>query len=434
MSRQAVDVVVIGAGAAGLAAAHDLAHKGLKVAVLEARNRVGGRILTVRENTLSPPIELGAEFIHGKPKAVQSAVQRAGLDIHEVGGETWACISNSLKKSEDSATLWKKVVKTMKRAGRADQTFEAFIKNSEHSAHLKEFATSYVEGFHIADSGRVSVHSLVEENEASERIEGESLFRIDNGYGALMQWYVNNCAAVIRLNTRVRTVHWVQERVRVELTTEGAPAREIVTARAALVTIPLPLLQDENAEAAIRFDPDIVSIRKAARQLAMGSAIRISLSFSERLWSGVSPRLQFVNCPHLAFPTWWTSLPRETNIITGWAGGPRAEPLPAHPELLLTTAIRSLSHVLKMPDSRILHSLRAHYFHDWSRDPFSLGAYSYTPVFHVNARVELATPVQGTLFFAGEATSTTGTHGSVHGAIESGLRAAHQVTEELSVK
>jgi monoamine oxidase len=434
MSRQTVDVVVIGAGAAGLAAAHHLTQKGLKVAILEARSRIGGRILTFTDSTDGFPVELGAEFLHGKPESIQSALHQAALDIHETDGETWNCNNHSLKKSEDSGSRWKKVVKAMKRAGRADQTFATFIKNSEPSAPLKEFATSYVEGFHAADPKIVSVQSLVMENDASDRIQGERLFRVEKGYGALMQWYASTCKAMIHLNSWVRTVHWVQERVRVQFTTEGTSAPEIVTARAALVTVPLSLLQNENAEASIRFDPEVTLIREAARKLAMGSAVKLSLSFSEKLWAGVSGKLQFLYCPRLAFPTWWTSLPQDTNRIIGWAGGPKAEQLPAHPEILLTTAIQSLSNILGIPDSRIRDSLRSHHFHDWSRDPFSLGAYSYTPVFRRNARLALATPIQGTLFFAGEATSTTGTHASVHGALESGIRAANQISEALSPK
>jgi len=432
MSHHIVDTVVVGAGAAGLAAAHDLCRRGLKVAVLEARERIGGRVCTLSEPSATAPVELGAEFLHGKPDVLFARLQNAGLTVHEVEGDTFTRVGHATKKSNEVMKAWKKISKEMKGNGRVDQTFEAFLKKSEQPDNVKALASQYVEGFHAAHRDQVSVNSLVIENEAADRIQGEKLFRIDKGYGALMQWYADQSQALIRLRAWVRALHWVKQRVRVEFTGETSSVLDTVSARAALITVALPLLQDQEAEASIRFDPEIPTIRMAARRLAMGQAVRISLSFSEPIWSSLSKKLGFLFSHESAFPTWWTSLPGDTNRITGWAGGPRAERLPAHPDVLLTAAIHSLSQILGVTESRVKQALRSHSFHDWSRDPFSLGAYTYTPVYRFGARMELTVPVQETLFFAGEATNTTGDHGTVHGAVESGLRAARQIAEVLS--
>jgi monoamine oxidase len=432
MPHHIVDVVVVGAGAAGLAATQDLCRRGLKVTLLEARDRIGGRVFTVKDVSTGAPVELGAEFLHGKPEVLLETMREAGLTFHETGGDRLTRTASGLRKGDETGKAWKKVSKGLKANGNPDLTFDAFLKKSDHPQNTRELAAHYVEGFHAAHRDRVSVQSLAIETEASERIQGEKLFRIDKGYGALMQWYADQCEVSIRLNSWVRAIRWVKQRVRVEFSAKSASPPETVTARAVLITVPLPLIQDQEAAAAIRFDPEIPAIRTAARRLTTGQAVRTTLSFYEPIWNTVTGNIGMVSSPESALPAWWTALPDGGHRITGWAGGPRAEQLPALPELLQALALRSLSQVLGTPESRLKQVFRSQYFHDWSRDPFSLGAYSYTPVYRFGTRMELTMPVQDTLFFAGEATSTTGEHGTVHGAVGSGLRAGRQIAERLS--
>jgi monoamine oxidase len=112
-----------------------------------------------------------------------------------------------------------------------------------------------------------------------------------------------------------------------------------------------------------------------------------------------------------------------------WAGGPKAEALLTQdPGTLTSRALQTVAETLKVDLPRVEGTLVKHYFHDWSRDPLALGAYSYTPVNSWEARKVLAEPVKGTLFFAGEATNTAGAHGTVHGAIQSGLSSAKGIS------
>lgn len=106
---------------------------------------------------------------------------------------------------------------------------------------------------------------------------------------------------------------------------------------------------------------------------------------------------------------------RNAPLMVGWAGGTRAEQLPA------------LSRILAVPRKLTEDSLVEFYYHDWANDPFSLGAYSYIPVGGLDAQAELAEPVENTIYFAGEAANTMGHQGTVHGAIQSGLRAAQMI-------
>jgi monoamine oxidase len=128
------------------------------------------------------------------------------------------------------------------------------------------------------------------------------------------------------------------------------------------------------------------------------------------------------------FPTWWTSMPRELPIITGWAPFRCGERLSGRThEFVVERSLETLGRLLNV-DRRTLHDdLQGAHFHDWQSDPFSRGAYSYGKVGSDGAQEELARPIADTLFFAGEATDITGNNGTVHGAIASGYRAATQI-------
>jgi monoamine oxidase len=431
-SRTDVDVIVVGAGAAGLAAAHKLSELNLRSAILEARRRIGGRIYTLQDDAIASPIELGAEFIHGRPDSLITAIRDAELDFHQTSGDAWSCEGAGLKRGNEVEEAWEEISRQMKRRRHNEQSFETFIQSADIDDRRKELATKYVEGFHAADPARVSLKSLVLEKEASDRVHGEKLFRLDGGYGALIRWYARTIGVQIHLGRCVRTISWGRGGVSAEYTADDSNERQTMSARAVIVTVPLPMLQGRDGVASIRFDPDLPAKRAAAQRLAMGNALRLVLAFSERVLDETLPSLGFLFCPESVFPTWWTTLPNQTNLITCWAGGPAADRLlGSGSDDLVSTALTALSKIVKTSKSRLERLLRRHYMHDWSRDPYSLGAYTYTPVHTLDARSELGEPVEATLFFAGEAVSTSGEHGTVHGAIKSGSLAAYQAAEVI---
>ena len=311
-----VDVVVVGAGIAGLAAAQKLADLGLSVVVLEARDRAGGRILTVGDD--SHHVELGAEFLHGKPPGLIRAFRMAGVSYHEIEGDYWFCRDGSLHKGDSVTKAWNAVSKEMKKkAAPPDQTFATFLEKSEQPDLTKLLAMKYVEGYHAAPPEHVSVQSLIRENEAAHR-NGSKLFRPDTGYAALISWYLSTSKARVQLGHEVRKIHWSKRRVRVDFSHESNP--NTLVARAVVVTVPLPLLQGEG-RSALHFEPDLLMKRTAARRLAMGHVVRLSFVLSHRVWEDSLGNLGFVFCPGKPFPTWWTGA---SNTITGWAGGPGA--------------------------------------------------------------------------------------------------------------
>ena len=140
--------------------------------------------------------------------------------------------------------------------------------------------------------------------------------------------------------------------------------------------------------------------------------------------------LTFVHAPAELLPTWWTQFPVRTPVLAGWAGGTRAEKLSVESDdALLDHAFEALMHIFGVSKEFLETSLAEFYTHNWQRDAFSAGAYSYIPVGGVDAQDQLAQPVEDTLFFAGEATNKVGHHGTVHGAIASGLRAAREIMD-----
>jgi monoamine oxidase len=167
-----------------------------------------------------------------------------------------------------------------------------------------------------------------------------------------------------------------------------------------------------------------VSALKAARALILGQAFRVTFRFHEAFWEEDQrfQQLGFFFSTEKVFPVWWTTYPVATPILTGWTAGSATGSLMGgrSPGAIQREALASLERIMGRPIPR---PLVAH-FHDWSVDPFFRGAYSYVPTHALHARSALAQPVENTLFFAGEATETTGNAGTVHGAIASGTQAA----------
>ncbi len=439
-----LDVIILGAGVAGLSAAIDLSQSGMKVSILEARNRVGGRILTEHDPATKIPIELGAEFLHGLAPEIWEPVQEQNLEVAEVDGDNWCFREGKLGSCDFFADV-DKIIRKMKDRP-PDQSFLGFLAkqfpNPKHDPRLEEakaHARAYVTGFNAADPGKVSVNWLAEEMEAEEQIEADRAFRIIHGYEALveiLQQRARNLNVPINLNSTAENIVWT--RGNVEVRGHSSRKRFKLSARRALITVPLGVLLAHPSErGAIRFSPRLPSLkRKALSKLSMGHVMRVTLQFKDRFWENIRPRdsnktlseLSFLFSDDEWFPTWWTQMPLKSPIVTGWAPFKSADRLSGHnSKFIVDKALTTLSRLMQVPKKDIAAVLKSAHFHDWQDDPFSRGAYSYVKVGGKNAPGILAKPVDQTLFFAGEATDTTGQTGTVHGAIASGKRAAREI-------
>ena len=410
---------MIGAGAAGLSAARTLAQAGASVQVLEARGRVGGRCWTRRMAGLDIPVELGAEFIHGEAHATHDLLREAGLA---------AIDSVRSQRYLDAGRL--QPVNAFEEAQRAlgeaeppdpDVSFAAFLSRQRLGAKTKLFARLMVQGFDAADPAAASARSILEEWGEGGSL-GASQPRPQGGYGALMDWLAQSVVATgarLQLDAHVRAVEWKHGSAVVRGRAWGRPFA--FRARRVVVTLPLGVLQSADS---VRFRPALRTKRAALAMLASGPVIRVALRFHKPFWQKRAPEAAFFHVPEAAFPTFWTPLPMRAPLLTAWAGGPKAARLTGWSrDRLVTTALSTVAKAFGVEPER---ELAAAYVHDWHADPFSRGGYSYVKVGGMGARERLAEPLEGTLFFAGEATDAAEA-GTVAGALRSGERAAREV-------
>lgn len=417
------DVLVVGAGAAGLAAARELERNRLHVTCLEARNRIGGRIFSIHDPFSAIAIEMGAEFVHGRSPEIWRIVEDARLTIYDV---RFAAVYSENGKihedDEDSEDGFDEIFADMRRrAESGDETFLDFLNHSDYSQQAKRSVTGYVEGFNAARKEIIGIASLAEDAQASDQMGGSHSFRIAGGYDAVPLVLAHGLD--IRLNSRVERVEW--KRGDVSVHTQD----QLWRAHAAILTLPLGVLQSGS----VRFDPEPADTLRAARSFAVGHAIRVTLRFRHAFWeeNPVLENAGFLFSNNCIFPTWWTTLPVRAPLITGWSAGPRADALLGLSESrIIDQAVAALEQITAMTASRV----ESAYFHDWQADPFSLGAYSYVPAGALPQRAKLAEPVEDTLFFAGEATDLSGHSATVHGAIASGQRAAKKIVHNFETR
>ena len=406
------EFVIIGAGAAGLAAADELTRAGRSVLVLEARDRVGGRAWTRRVPGLDIPVELGAEFIHGEAEVTHSYLERAGLGATASVREQRYVVAGRLQPINGfaEAQLAVEQAAPLER----DRSFDAFLAQQRLPAKTKRFARLMVEGFDAADPRVVSALSIREEWGGGSL--GAAQPRPQGGYGTLFDWLARDLlthGAQLLLGAVASDV-----RLRRGAATVGGRflgERFSVTARRVIVTLPLGVLQSGP----LRFPQK----RAALAKLVSGPVIRVAMRFHRPVWEERAPGVAFFHAPQAPFPTCWTPLPLRAPLFTAWAGGPKAARLSGRSSAsLIRAALGSVQAILGRGAGR---ELAAAYVHDWRADPYARGGYSYVRVNGKGAREELAAPLGGTIFFAGEATDNEEA-GTVAGALRSGIRAARE--------
>jgi monoamine oxidase len=438
-------VLVIGGGISGLSAALKLGAAGFSVSVLEARDRIGGRIFTQHDIACDAPIELGAEFVHGKPPEIWDPFQKNNVQLTEVQGQSWCVANQQLRRCD----FWSQVESILDKMDGSwpDESFVSFLERSFPNPtndyavrEAKQRALGYVTGFNAANPDLVGVHWLVQGMRAEESIEGARAFRAKNGYKDLIDIFRRQIASsdvTINAGTVVSRVRW--ERGHAEVTAHSAAGSSTFSAAQVLITLPLAVLKAPVGQTGtVEFTPALPKEKiNSLEKLEMGKVIRIVLRFRHRFWDELSPPgdktarlsdMSFLFSQDEWFPTWWTTMPAKLPIITGWAPFRSGEMLSGKSQsFVVQQSLQTLGTLLSINPQKLDELLDAAYFHDWQSDPFSRGAYSYGKAGSDGAQEALATPMENTVFFAGEATDTSGHNGTVHGAIASGYRAAAEI-------
>jgi len=441
MASLDADAVVIGAGAAGLAAARVLSERGLRVTVLEARERVGGRVFSRPITGHTPPAELGAEFIHGRALETRRLLHEAGMRSVATGSaQAWTCDPNGELRRDSDDFLNAAAILDRAHSLVDDESVDEYLRRFDDDPSIRkrvEWARTFVEGFDAADPAIASARAIADELRSG--VDSTSA-RPVGGYGPLVTLLRDACAAAgteLWLSTKVRRISWRDRFVSIDAVKQPSVAMT-VRARAAIVTLPAGVLKQRVNDAAITFEPELPASKYVALQsIVMGPVVKVVLwfrsAFWERLRDGRYRDGAYFRCEGRPFAAYWTQLPVRSELVVAWAGGPNASALLGLTVEQRITSARDGFGELFGELELTQKEFEGAATHDWNRDPFANGAYSYVAVGGGNARAVLAAPVGGTLFFAGEATAIDGQGGTVNGALETGERAAAQALQSLGV-
>jgi protoporphyrinogen oxidase len=308
---------------AGLTAARALAEAGLRVLVLEAQDRIGGRILT--QHVGDEAIELGAEFIHGRPPELWALIDEIGLETYERGGAQ-ACFEDGVLAGcgDETENVFDPLEKLRSFEGQ-DVSFAQYLDREQIPDEDRGRIISYVEGFNAANYREASAAALGTQQRAEDATGSDHNYRLRGGYDQLPTYLAQRIVergGRVMTGVAVKEIRW--QRGRVEIATrEGS-----FHAPKAVVTLPLGVLQRGD----VKITPAPTSVLEAAGRLRMGQARRFTLLFRERFWENLSPQpalseLSFLFAFSEMPPVWWTPHPETSNTLTGWVGGPRSEML-----------------------------------------------------------------------------------------------------------
>ena len=408
-----VDVAIIGAGAAGLGAARALEQSGLSVIVLEARDRIGGRAHTVMAAP-GIPFDMGCGWLHSADRNSFVAIaKQLNFDINK-SRAPWReqSYEGTFAKQERHA-FFEAMDEFYDRAevaaeNDADAPASTCLEPGNRWNPMIDAVSTYINGFTL---DRVSLHDM------DTYEDTEINWRLSAGYGTLVAAYGAPCP--VSLNTPVTLIDHSGPRVRLE-TSKGT-----VSAAKIIVTVPSNLLARED----IRFHPPLPAKVDAACGLPLGTnnKVLLALDGAENLPSDSGLRGATTSSSVGSFQI----RPFGTASVEGFYGGPFARELEDAGEGALSA--QAIDEVVALLGSDFRRRLTPLAESRWAHDPFAQGAYSAARPGHAGARAVLAAPVDGRLFFAGEATSPC-FFSTAHGARDSGERAARELLDAASLK
>jgi monoamine oxidase len=420
-SRSPTHVLIVGAGAAGLMAARELARAGKKVTILEARDRCGGRILPLSAQIFGYPAEGGAEFIHGAAPVTRALMRKARLALSPVEGRRWSARGGAFSPSEPAphADRLHRALMELKTDLPVAEFLQRHFADPQYS-ELRGEIRRMVEGYDAADASKASTFVL--RDEWMGRGVGRP-GRVAGGYGALISFLVSECrraGASIHLGAAVTAIE--ERRGRIVARCHGGALME---ADAAILTVPLPLLHHIELPEAARAQA------AASADIGFGNVVKILLRFATRWWTDYGGRdlgdLSFL-FSDATVPTWWTQYPASHPVLTGWYAGPKADTVAQHRESeLIDMGLASLARIFDLTMDRMRRDLVASQAINWGNDAFARGAYCYATPKTRKAQSTLRKPDGGGVRFSGEALYAGPDMGTVEAALASGRETAQAI-------
>lgn len=413
----------MGAGASGLMAAWELAAAGRKTLVLEARERVGGRIHSLYTDHL---LEAGAEFVHGDLPITNELIQHDHLKLKEVKGSIWQKKAGRLCEQEDfieDYSVLEKKFKALNKDISVEKFFRQYLAGEEYE-QLRFTLKNYVEGYYAGTIEEASALALCKELTESS----DEQYRIAQGYQAIADFLHRDClekGCFVSLNSIVEHIEWERNHVLVH-----CAGGDVYAAEKIIITVPLGVIRADT----IRFTPALTEKIHTAKALGHGPVIKLILQFSNPFWKakGVTEQNDLSDLSFLfsseRVPTWWTQHPDSSALITGWIAGPHAEKMKHDSnELITMKAIYSLCDIFKLEPAALHKELLAAHIFNWAMEPYTLGGYSFQVVNGTSLISEMLQPIQHTIYFAGEGMVDGPEIGTVEGALRSGRDCARSI-------
>lgn len=421
-SDRAKTVIIVGAGAAGMYAASWLRTKGVTVKILESSERRGGRVRTL-ENFADFKIEAGAEIIHGSNSALYQWAVQQGAQFVNYAPMNYYRLDGLLKNETqiqndpDMIAAWNFVENATDYSG-TDKTVAQRITEINLPARVRHIPNADLGNDWGTDNGQLSIKGITQESNAWTAGDNDYMMK-NRSFAQILDTQFANILSDIQYNKKA---------VRIEYPTGGAkPKVKDQTgvwheADAVLLTVPLSILKNNGIE----FFPVLPAWKTTAIQnIGMGNGMKIILKFSQRFWAN---NLGFLTSDQLGHVAWYTSKQRgNSHVLTFFVMGSRAATLSAQGAGAVTTVVNELNGLFG--SNVASNALLASHIEDWSANPHIGGSYSY-PIVNgggLNARRDLAKKLNNKLFFAGEATHFAGHNSTLHGALETGLRAAKEI-------
>lgn len=426
------DVIIAGAGACGLMAARELSRTGKRVLILEARNRPGGRIFTFSGSGFTFPVETGAEFIHGNAPVTISVLNEYKIPFTEAEG-TFVQVRQGRKNGGEITGEQYHELEMRLNELKQDIPVKDFLEHffpGEKYISLCEFVSGFMSGYEAADISRASVFSFREDwLEMGEM----SQYRVKGGYGKMISALAEECIRLgceLRLSTTVKAINWKKGEVMDD-------EKNIFDGKKILVTVPLGVLTaDSYLKDAIVFNPPVPDKIETASKLGYGDVIKIILQFTDAFWSSrTAEKATGKKLSDLGFifsdaeiPTWWTQYPAGSRVLTGWLAGSNAKKFIAlDNQKILEAALQSLAFIFRIREEEIKQKLVASEIFNWSKEPFTRGAYNYATPGALQFKKIISEPMENTLYFAGEGLYTGKETGTVEAALASGLEVAKRI-------
>lgn len=412
-------VIVVGAGAAGLYAAKLLADKGIDVTVLEASPNIGGRIRPL-ENFADFTIELGAEEVHGNKSKWYNLVKASGANFIDRSEEDYYFYDGSLKaisdlvKNSDIVKLLE-FVNGLEGYTGSDVPMQQVIDGLGNTTKTNALYNALLGNEHGTSNNRYGAFSAAEEERKWDA--GSGNYTLSNKhYLAILQSVCSNVLNKVQTNKQVTAIDFSGNIVSVKTADNG-----VFIADKIIVTVPLTMLKAN----AIKFTPELSTAKKnAIATIGMDAGMKVILKFSNPFWDANTGSIYGIGY----VPEFWVASAGRSNaqhVLTAFVMGEKAEYLSSQGTNAINIIVDELKQLYgnNLPQQNLIDS----YIMDWSKEPFIKGAYSYASVGSASQRNVLAEAINNKVYFAGEATNTKGSVGTVHGAIESAIDAVENL-------